>query len=210
MKAMVLEDDLLTRISVVVALQRYGYQIVVNESTASQALLRAKSTQPDVAVLDLHLGAGATGLDVAQVLRKMNPQIGIVLLTAVDDPRLLSPALPEVPSGIIYLKKQSMSDLGPLKSALSQCRDFHAGSTRIPFNSTIGSLTEVQVDTLRLVAQGLSNSEIAVRRSVNEKSIEKAIARVAKALRIHPDSKSNQRVHLARVFFRAIGARGDV
>jgi len=210
MRALVLEDDPFTRISVVAALQHYGYQVVVEESTPAQALLKAKAAQPDVAVLDLHLGAGATGLDVAQALRRMNPRIGLVLLTAFEDPRLLTSGLPEVPNGTIYLTKQSVSKMSQLKAALSESLVFEAGLGKIPLNPAFGSLTDVQIETLRLVAQGLSNSEIAAKRSVSEKSIEQTVARVAKALKIHPDSKSNQRVHIARVYFRSIGAKTDV
>lgn len=207
---MVLEDDPFTRISVVAALQHYGYQVVVDESTPAQALIRAKATRPDVAVLDLHLGAGATGLDVAHALRKFNPRIGIVLLTSFEDPRLLSSGLPAIPKGTVYVTKQGMSNLRQLKSALSESLDFEAGNERVPPNPAFGSLTDVQIETLRLVAQGLSNSEIAIHRSVTEKSIEQTISRVAKALQIQPDLKANQRVHIARVYFRSIGAKVDV
>jgi DNA-binding NarL/FixJ family response regulator len=208
-RALVVEDDPFTRISVVAALQQYGYQVVVDESSPSEAVLRAKTTRPDVAVLDLHLGAGATGLDVAQALRRMNPRIGIVLLTSFEDPRLLSSGLPAVPRGTIYLTKQSVTKMSQLKSAISDSLVFDSQLARIPLNPAFGSLTDVQVETLKLVAEGLSNSEIAIQRSVSQKSIEQTIARVAKALGITPDSKSNQRVHIARVYFRSIGAKTD-
>jgi DNA-binding NarL/FixJ family response regulator len=208
-RALVVEDDPFTRISVVAALQHYGYQVVVDVSSPSQAVLRAKTARPDVAVLDLHLGAGATGLDVAQALRRMNPRIGIVLLTSFEDPRLLSSGLPAVPRGTIYLTKQSVTKMSQLKSAISDSLVFDSQLARIPLNPAFGSLTDVQIETLKLVAEGLSNSEIAIQRSVSEKSIEQTIARVAKALGITPDSKSNQRVHIARVYFRSIGAKAD-
>ncbi|CAN1513359.1 CitB Response regulator containing a CheY-like receiver domain and an HTH DNA-binding domain [Microbacteriaceae bacterium] len=208
-RALVVEDDPFSRISVVAALQQYGYQVVVEEASASQALLRAKTARPDVAVLDLHLGAGPTGLDVAQALRRMNPRIGIVLLTSFEDPRLLSSGLPAVPRGTVYITKQSVTKMSQPKSAISESLVFDSNLARIPLNPAFGSLTNVQVETLKLVAEGLSNSEIAIQRSVSQKSIEQTIARVAKALGITPDSKSNQRVHIARVYFRSIGAKTD-
>ena len=208
-RALVVEDDPFTRISVVAALQQYGYQVVVDEASPSEALLTAKTARPDVAVLDLHLGAGATGLDVAQALRRMNARIGIVLLTSFEDPRLLSSGLPAVPRGTVYLTKQSVTKMSQLKSAISDSLVFDSHLARIPLNPAFGSLTDVQVETLKLVAEGLSNSEIAIQRSVSQKSIEQTIARVAKALGITPDSKSNQRVHIARVYFRSIGAKTD-
>jgi DNA-binding NarL/FixJ family response regulator len=99
--------------------------------------------------------------------------------------------------------------MSQLKSAISDSLVFDSQLARIPLNPAFGTLTDVQIETLKLVAEGLSNSEIAIQRSVSQKSIEQTIARVAKALGITPDSKSNQRVHIARVYFRSIGAKTD-
>ena len=67
-------------------------------------------------------------------------------------------------------------------------------------------LTDAQVDTLRLLAAGLSNAEIARARFVTEKSVEQAIARAAKRLGVVATTSVNQRVSLARAYFRLIGA----
>ncbi|MCF8558302.1 MAG: LuxR C-terminal-related transcriptional regulator, partial [Candidatus Nanopelagicales bacterium] len=67
-------------------------------------------------------------------------------------------------------------------------------------------LTDAQVETLRLLAYGLSNAEIARVRVVSEKSVEQAIKRAATALDIPSDATSNQRVALARAFFSLTGA----
>jgi DNA-binding NarL/FixJ family response regulator len=55
------------------------------------------------------------------------------------------------------------------------------------------------------MAQGLSNAEIAKRRFVTEKSVETAIARLAKIMGVESDPSRNQRVHMAKVYFRALG-----
>jgi DNA-binding NarL/FixJ family response regulator len=205
---MVLEDEPLTRFSLVSALTYFEFDVVIEESQPGLALSRAKIAKPDVAVLDLHLGKGATGLDVARELRKANPAIGLVLLTSYDDPRLLNPSLPPVPAGTVYLTKQKIAKLTELRDAVLRCLDrSHIDEPQhIP---AFGNLSDVQVETLRLVAQGLSNAEIAKRRFVKEKSIELTISRVAKSLGIEASGTLNQRVHIARVYFRAIGVKVD-
>jgi DNA-binding NarL/FixJ family response regulator len=55
------------------------------------------------------------------------------------------------------------------------------------------------------MAQGLSNAEISKRRFVTEKSVETSIARLAKVMGLTNDPGQNQRVHMARVYFRALG-----
>jgi DNA-binding NarL/FixJ family response regulator len=55
------------------------------------------------------------------------------------------------------------------------------------------------------VAEGFSNAEIAKRRGVSEKAVEGTIARLASRLSLEKDTALNQRVHIARVYFRAMG-----
>ena len=204
LRAIVVEDDSFTRLSVVAALEQSGIEVVSQVATAAEALNDAAKYHPEVALLDLHLGAGPTGIDVAQAFRRKNPKIGIVFLTSYDDPRLLHPSLPQMPAGSQYLTKRSVTDLNVLLHAINDSISTKRSATQKTLPA-FGNLSDVQIETLRLVAQGLSNAEIAKRRFVTAKSVEVTISRVAKALGIAPDSAQNQRVHIARIYFRALG-----
>jgi DNA-binding NarL/FixJ family response regulator len=63
------------------------------------------------------------------------------------------------------------------------------------------------LETLQLLAEGMSNARIAERRSVTERSVETTIGRIARALGLAPDATRNQRVHMARVYLRSTGAQ---
>jgi two-component system, NarL family, nitrate/nitrite response regulator NarL len=204
LRALVVEDDSLTRLSLVAALEKSGINVVAHSGTAGEALAEASKLKPNLALLDLHLGAGPTGIDVARALRRTDPSIGVVFLTSYDDPRLLTPSLPPLPAGSQYLTKRSVSDLAVLLQAINNAMSTKrsASQQHIP---AFGHLSDVQIETLRLVAQGLSNTEIAKRRFVKPKSVELTISRVAKALGIVSDTSQNQRVHIAKVYFRAVG-----
>ena len=210
LKVLVLEDDPFTRLSVVSALRHFGFNVVAEEADPASALEMASLSNPEVAMLDLHLGKGATGLDVAKELRRVNPRIGIVMLTSFEDPRLLGPSLPPVPRGTVYLTKRSIQNLTLLKGAVLEAAENARNQSQVEHVSAFGRLTDIQIETLRLVAQGLSNSEIAKQRFVKEKSVELTISRVAKSLGILNSPSANQRVHIARVYFRSIGAMQDV
>lgn len=209
LRVLVLEDDPFTRLSIVSALRHFGFDVVAEEALPQAALERAQLTHPEVALLDLHLGKGATGLDVAKELRRTNPKIGIVMLTSFEDPRLLSPSLPPVPKGSVYLTKRSVQNLALIKTAVLEAAAAAMSNTEVQHTPAFGALSDVQIETLRLVAQGFSNSEIAKRRFVKEKSVEITISRVAKSLGIVNSNSVNQRVHIARVYFRSIGAMQD-
>jgi DNA-binding NarL/FixJ family response regulator len=157
---------------------------------------------PQVAVLDLHLGAGPTGIDLGMVMRERSPGIGLILLTSFTDPRLLRASLDTVPGGMIYLVKQSIDNLDLLVSAIHAAP--MTGDPR-PQRAPRSQLTATQSDTLRLVAAGLSNSEIARIRVVTVAAVEKTIARTAQALNIAYTDEVNQRVALAKEYFQLIG-----
>jgi DNA-binding NarL/FixJ family response regulator len=120
--------------------------------------------------------------------------------------------LPPLPFRSVYLHKNNISDIWNILEALKVSID---KTERIPSgvrttSSPIAALTDVQLETLRLMAQGLSNAEIAKRRSVTEKSVELAISRLAKTLGVEKDATINQRVHMANVYFRALGQMKNV
>ena len=205
-RVLILEDDPFTRLSVGAAVRHFGYQLVVEEGTAGNAVRKARVEKPDVAVLDLHLGSGPTGLDVAIELRKHNSKIGIVFLTSYDDPRLLGPSTPKVPLGAVYLIKADVKDLTGIKAALELSVARTKSNLGARPHNPMARLTDAQVETLRLIAKGLSNSEIAKRKFVKERSVAVSISRIARNLGIQYVGDQNLRVNLAREYFRAIGA----
>lgn len=68
-------------------------------------------------------------------------------------------------------------------------------------------MTDSQLETMRLIAQGHSNAEIAKIRGVSEKSIEQTISRLVANLDIPKTGKGNQRVQISKLYFRLTGSR---
>ncbi|MEY3733277.1 MAG: hypothetical protein RL347_636 [Actinomycetota bacterium] len=198
---LLVEDDNLVRAALAAGLTHHGFAVTaVGDARAAMATF-TEST-PDVAVLDLHLGPGPTGIDLAVGMRQHVPGIGLVLLTSFTDPRLLRTSLDTIPAGMLYLVKQSVDDLSLLATAIHAAPEAAASSATPAPRSP---LTTAQADTLRLLAAGLSNSEIARVRVVTEATVEKTIARTAQALGIAYEEGTNQRVALARAYFTLIG-----
>jgi DNA-binding NarL/FixJ family response regulator len=59
---------------------------------------------------------------------------------------------------------------------------------------------------MRLIAAGLTNAEIAKRRVINERSVEKAIARLARHFDLPASRETNQRVLISQMYFQLTGA----
>ena len=201
-----LEDDALTRASLSAAFQAMpDVELVIATRTPGDLIETARSSRLDVIVCDLHIGAGPTGIEVAHAVRRVAPAVGVVFLTNFEDPRLLDGVSSPLPSASEYLVKRDVSDLEIIREAIR--RALKGAESRVPRSPSKAdrALTDHQLDILRLVAQGLSNKEIAKQRHVSEKSVEQTINRLAKSLDLAKTPSANQRVHLARAYFRALG-----
>ena len=108
---MLVEDDDFTRSTVKSALESQGLNIVYDTAFVKDGVEFAKKNRPDVAVLDYNLGKGPNGIDLANQLRRMQPEIGIVLLTAFLNPAELDTKIAQLPAGSRYLVKHSVSNI---------------------------------------------------------------------------------------------------
>jgi CheY-like chemotaxis protein len=113
-KVLIIEDDAFSRVALVDALKLQGLNVVAAVGSARDALDAQLKFEPTVAICDLDLGVGPTGLDIAQVLRQRNPNIGIVMLTSYRDPRLAGVDLPPLPLGAILLNKRELQSMSTI------------------------------------------------------------------------------------------------
>jgi DNA-binding NarL/FixJ family response regulator len=208
LRVLIVEDDVLTRITLAGTLENAGINVIASLGNANDALSSMKKLTPDLAILDLHLGEGPSGIDIAHALRRLNPAIGIIFLTSYSDPRLLNRKYSELPGGSTYIRKSEIKDVGMLIELINASVKLTRAAKPNRMLQSVELLTDSQIETLKLVAEGLSNSAIAAKRGINEKSVEMSISRMAKALAVDSAGDKNQRVHLAKVYFRSIGLAG--
>lgn len=209
LRVMLVDDDPFTRMTLVTTLTSLGFMVAGDVATAKEALLLAAETRPDVSVVDLDLGEGPTGLDVAHRLREMFPRIGLVVLSTYEEPRLMGFNQHPLPDDAIYLVKRTVVDPEILGKAvrMSVDDDFRQGTLRVVPKDALGvTLSDPQIDIMRLVAAGHSNAEIARRRSLTVPAVEKAIARLIKQLDLQASPDTNQRVAIAQAYFRLTGS----
>lgn len=210
-RVLVIDDDSFTRSAITSAIDGDNIKVVSSVGSSAEAIQAFEAQKPDCVLVDLDLGKGPTGADLVKAFRMRNPQVGIVMLTSYSDPRLLRNNLPTLPAGTEYLVKSSVNEISVVISALAQSIEnarpdnsrFKRPQHDIPRD--LQFLTDIQVETLRMVSQGFTNNEIAKQRSVSEKAVEQTITKIARALDIPVATNQNQRVHIARVYFRLTG-----
>ena len=216
-KVLLITDDAFELSTLAAAMRLHGVNIVGESNSHEHALSIFRTMHPEVVVLDVQF-ASHGGVPFAHELRKLNPKLGIVLTTACPDLRLLGLKEKEIPFGTLVVLKRSVADLDVICEAIPEsitaCENReamiwlndHSSLHDNAFTSVLHKLTNTQIETLRLVATGLSNSEIGRTRFVSEKAVEQIVARVAQQLNLIPDRRTNLRVLMAGEYFKWIGA----
>lgn len=158
-------------------------EVVATAADGAAAVAAVRQHAPDVALLDLRMpeldGVGATDQIVAQA-----PDVKVLILTTYADDDAILPALRAGAAG--YLTKDASGE-----QLVSAIRDIAAGQTVLdpdvqrrlvellrtggpaptPAAEAGRGLTKREIDVVRLVAQGLSNQQIARRLVVSEATV---------------------------------------
>ena len=174
--------------------------VVAAVGTVADARAALATVAADVVVLDIELPDG-NGIALGVQLRRAQPKLGILLLSAHDAMDLLLDLPKDVSHGWGYLSKVSSTTEGLLVDAvLGAARGLTVldpallAGMRPRRGSDVARLTDRQFEVLRLLAQGLSNVGIAERLSITEKSVQNHVNAIYATLDIDADREHNPRV----------------
>lgn len=202
-KVLLIEDEAFTRSLLAAALAGPLLEVHAG-STAKFAMDVSTDEEIDVAVLDLDLGAGPSGIDIAHALRAAHPRIGLVMLTSFSDPRLSSANERALPIGTRYMTKSTLDNVNKLVTLILQSRSQPMKSDKAASISK-SALTDNQVEVLRAVAAGDSNAAIAKTLGISEKAVEHTITRINELLGTAKVESTNARVQLVRAYSSMAG-----
>ena len=215
-RVLLVMDDAFELSTMAAALKLHGTNVIGEAQKESSAILLMRSMQPNVLLIDMHF-SNEHSIEIASTIRKESPAIGIVVLVACSDLRLLGEISSDIPYGTKMVLKKTMNSVAALCDVISESRILFPESEITWVNGNvslhekalenlISHLTDLQIETLRLVADGLTNAEISRIRFVSEKAIEQIVSRIALVLNVQPDRSKNLRVQLVGEYFKWIGA----
>jgi len=202
----VVEDDDLLRSLLADSLERAGFR-VTTAANAADARRAIHTADPDAVVLDIDLGQGPNGFDIAETLRRDSKDVGIVFLTTVPDPRFMGKESKQIPKNEAYVNKSLISESKIIIDALeavlreSDLKDFRHHEIE---NRPLGNLSNTQVEIIKLLSEGKTNQQIAELRERSLGSTESMIARTLEALGIQNDKDVNRRVAAARKYLKVV------
>lgn len=205
-RVLVLEDEPLLRDLLAKTLEANDF-LVTTAANAADAKRAIKTADPDAILVDIELGPGPTGLDFAEVVTRQRPDIGVVFLTNLPDPRFSPSGQKSVAKNQAYIRKTAIESGSELVDALEAVlRDRVTKDYRhdLASNRPLAELSQRQIETLQLVADGKTNSQIANLRGTSVRAVESMLSRIFEALKIDQKS-SNPRVEAVAKYHKLKG-----
>ncbi|RDV45853.1 DNA-binding response regulator [Leifsonia sp. ku-ls] len=205
-RVLVVEDHALMRSLVADAFRQRGFEIATAGSTRD-ALEQAGAFDPDLLVTDIDLGERPNGVELATILRQKAPHVAVLFLSNLSREAAAAQARSTV-AGASFVNKgaiESVDELVDAAEAVLADRPVARDQATSIAQARLLRLTPAQLETTRLLAAGLSNAEIARRRSVSVRAVEKAVERVFAALELSGAEQTTPRVAAATLYTTTFG-----
>ncbi|MHA6795087.1 response regulator transcription factor [Pseudonocardia bannensis] len=221
MRVALAEDGALFREGLLMLLQAAGHE-VVGCTAGGDELVELLTTQPaDVAILDIRMPPEPDGgLVTAERLRAAHPEMGLLFLSHYAESHYLMRILQIGTEAIGYRLKEKVGSVDVLTDTLTRIESGEiviepvlakrlVERPRGDKKGVIASLSERELDVLRLMAEGRSNNGIAGQLFVTPKAVEKHIANIFAKLGLHTDTAEHHRRVLAVLTYLRSQRDGD-
>ncbi len=159
-------------------------EVVAEAGTAEEALGRIPATSPDVAVLDVRLPDG-DGVEVCREVRSRLPDLQCLMLTSYADDEALFDAIMAGAAGYVLKQIRGTELVDAIRKVASgqslldptvTARVLERLRTGSPEDERLESLTDQERRILDLLAEGLTNREIAERMYLAEKTVKNYVS----------------------------------
>jgi DNA-binding NarL/FixJ family response regulator len=189
---MLADDHPIVMTGFAMSLSEHGMDVVGQAKTPDEAVAMYGELNPDVLVLDIRFGTELTGLDAAQQVLKAHPRAKIVFLSQFDQDSLIKETY-RLGAHAFVTKDCDPADLA------TAVRHAHEGKLYFPpeiaerlaslavrgDTSPQSQLDERGLEIFKLMAEGLTNAEIAERLNLSTKTISNISQAVKEKLGVH-------------------------
>jgi two-component system, NarL family, response regulator DevR len=194
--------------------RREGFQVVAEAGTVADAVEQARRHEPDIVIMDVRLPDGS-GIEACREIRAERPSTRVVMLTSYPDEEAVLSAIVAGAAG--YLLKQvrardlvaaleavgrgeSLLDPAVTEKVLERVRRIATGAQ----TDEIAMLTSQEQKILMLVAEGMTNKEIAADVFLSDKTVKNYVSSILSKLNLERRAQA-----AAFVAKRGIGRGSD-
>lgn len=203
MRIVIAEDQILLRDGLSRLLSDDGHDVVAEVSDARRMVEEVNAQRPELLIADIRMppNYGDDGARAAAYLRDRLPELAVVMLTQIIDPRLVASLSRGRAQAFGYLLKDRVLDT---RVFLDHVRVVGAGGTAIDpgivegfvrsEESRLGSLTAREIEVLSCVASGRSNAGIAADLVISRRTVDAHLRAIFDKLGLDTAPDDNQRV----------------
>jgi DNA-binding NarL/FixJ family response regulator len=195
LRLLVVDDHEVVRQGLVALLDRRpGFQVVAEAGTVAESLQAARRFRPDIIIMDVRLPDGS-GIEACREIRAELPETRVVMLTSYPDDDAVLSAIVAGASG--YLLKQirardlvaaleavgrgeSLLDPAVTEKVLERVRRIASGA----YQDELSQLTGQEQKILMLVAEGMTNKEIAAEVFLSDKTVKNYVSSILSKLNL--------------------------
>lgn len=185
-------------------LESNGFVVEVAHD-ASEARDLLSEVEFDVALIDLDLGPGPSGIDLSQYMADNHDEVARLVLTRYPDLVSAGFTAHDLPKGTGLLAKDQVSDIGVLLSSIDDALGFSGVVVESDLKPPFDNMTRNQLTVLRMLAQGYSVGEIANLRGKSRSSVEKLVTTIYTQLGLENDSVVHARSEAVRLYAQQFG-----
>jgi len=186
MKILLADDHKLVRAGLVLVLKQMDHSVDILEAGSGREAIEiaAENGDLDLVLMDLDLPEG-NGLEAMGAIKSENPALPVVILSALEDQSMVSRAMKLGARGFIPKSASGEVMVNSLRLVLSGGVCLPPGYSEAQHgdvDSQTPSLTQRQMEVLRLMAKGSSNKVIARDLDISENTVRVHISAVISAL----------------------------
>lgn len=182
-KILILEDEILVAMDLQELLEAAGYQTKVAQKY-SDALALLDKFSPELAICDINLGKGASGIDFATDAKQLLPKLEIIYITAFSSPDILEAAEDTNPFNYIVKPWNEEQIKVTVKIA------FNYLNRKIQQHPDTEKLSLAEYRIVELIAQQKTSKQIADILYITEKTVSNHRYRIVKKLLLPNDNNN--------------------
>jgi DNA-binding NarL/FixJ family response regulator len=202
LRIVVADDSALLREGIASLLEDAGHEVVGRSGSADDLLVKVRSLDPDVAIVDVRMPPGNAddGLVAAVEIRRSHPSVAVLVLSQHLEPAYMLELVGDSASGVGYLLKDRVRDVGEFIDSVERVASGGTAFDPEVVKSLVGGrrrsaldeLTDRERSVLVLIAEGRSNRAIAKQLYLSSRAVERHVQAIFLKLGL-PDSEDDNR-----------------
>jgi len=187
MKIIIVDDDELIRESLSLTLSlENDIEVVGVAKDGGIAIALCESVQPDIVLMDIRMPK-IDGIAATRLIKDQFPEVKIMMLTTFADKANIQQALAAGADGYLLKTDETAAIAGKLRTLMAGSGVVDAEVLKQltrPVNPLMDQLSIRERDITRLVAQGLTNKEIAAQLFLSEGTVRNKIIIIMEKLSV--------------------------